>query len=58
MERFSSSATLAQLLQGFHMERAMLHKPSRPGVAHLSVPSLTLTNSEQESRFYLITMTI
>jgi hypothetical protein len=51
MQRFTSPATLAELLQAFHMERAMLPKPPRPGVAHLSVSSLTLTNSEQESRF-------
>ena len=35
MERFSSAATLAQLLQGFHMERPMLLTPSVPAVALL-----------------------
>lgn len=51
MERFGSSATLAQLLRGFHMERAMLLTPSVPVLALLGVSTLTLTNSEQESRF-------
>ena len=51
MERFSSAATLAQLLQGFHMKRAILLTLSIPTVAFLGVSSLTLTNSEQESRF-------
>jgi hypothetical protein len=58
MERFSSAATLAQLLQGFHMKRAILLTLSIPAVAFLGVSSLTLTNSEQESRFYLIMMII
>jgi hypothetical protein len=58
MERFSSAVTLAQLLQGFHMERAILLSLSSPAVAFLAVSSLTLTNSEQEWRFYLITMII
>jgi hypothetical protein len=51
MERTSAAAALAQLLQGFHMERAMLRPPSRPGMALFGVSTLTLTNSEQESRF-------
>lgn len=54
MERFSSAATLAQPFQGFHMERALLLTPARPGVALFDVPSLTLTNSKQRARFYLI----
>ena len=58
MERFSSAVTLARLLPGFHMERATLLTLSIPTVAFLGVSSLTLTNSAQESRFYLIMMII
>jgi hypothetical protein len=58
MERFSSAVTLARLLPGFHMERAILLTLSIPAVAFLGVSSLTLTNSGQESRFYLIMMII
>ena len=58
MERFSSAATLARLLPGFHMERAILLTRSIPAVAFLGVSSLTLTNIAQESRFYLIIMII
>jgi len=40
------------------MEPAILLTLSIPAVAFLGVSSLTLTNSEQESRFYLIMMII
>ena len=56
MERFSSAATFWVAPQGFHMERAILPALSIPAVAFPGVSSLTLTNSEQESRFYLIMM--
>jgi|HubBroStandDraft_4_1064222.scaffolds.fasta_scaffold242889_2 hypothetical protein len=58
MERFSSAATFCAAPQRFHMERAILLTLSIPAVAFLGVSSLTLTNSAQESRFYLIMMII
>ena len=58
MERFSSASDVDAAPPGFHMERQCLLTPSVPARSSLGVSSLTLTNSEQESRFYLITMII